>query len=184
MVNKLKITGGQLVGQNFNTPKEIKLGIIRPASNKIRKAIFSSLPKSIAGTKVLDLFSGSGSYSFDAISRGAIKCVLVEKKNNIGLCLKKNAKKLKINNACHFYIMDIMQFFKKNNEIFDFVFIDPPYCLFLENKFWIKIVKHIKQNSIIIYRIFKKNKIQINNKFIIIKEKTYSSSRLYFLKLK
>ena len=78
MVNKLKITGGQLVGQNFNTPKEIKLGIIRPASNKIRKAIFSSLPKSIAGTKVLDLFSGSGSYSFDAISRGAIKCVLVE----------------------------------------------------------------------------------------------------------
>ena len=113
---------------------------VRPATDRTRQAVFSSLGASIVGSSVLDLFAGSGSYGLEAISRGAICCHFVEN-NRIALaCLKENLnvlnKALKGQQAAQAVSrvtkQDVFKWRPERPEGFDFIFLDPPYSLAVE----------------------------------------------------
>ena len=63
----MRITGGRCKGQSIR----VAVGKARYTSSKVRKAIFDRIG-TITGMTVLDLFAGSGSFSVEAMSRGAI----------------------------------------------------------------------------------------------------------------
>ena len=132
----MRITGGRARGALLKSPPKN----VRPATDRTRQAVFSSLGGAIVGTSVLDLFAGSGSYGLEAISRGAISCHFVEK-NRIALaCLKKNLnvlnKALKGQQAAqavsHVTQQDVFKWRPERPEGFDFIFLDPPYSLAVE----------------------------------------------------
>mgnify|MGYP003345343687 CR=1 FL=1 len=75
----MRITGGQLVRRTFFVPPLLKEGVVRPATDRIRESLFATLNPMIKNTSVLDLFAGSGSYGFEALSRGALSVAFVEK---------------------------------------------------------------------------------------------------------
>lgn len=66
----------------------------RPTSDRVREAIFSSLESwnIIRGSRILDLYAGSGALGLEAISRGAASAVLVEKHPQSALVASRNAK--------------------------------------------------------------------------------------------
>ena len=79
---------------------------------------------------VLDLFSGTGSFGLECISRGAAKVYFFENYNSIIRNFKKNIKKLKCEKKKK-YLMKMLLIFLKLNEIknkkLDLIFLDPPY---------------------------------------------------------
>lgn len=67
---------------------------IRPATSRVKTAIFDILPYDLSGAMVLDLFAGTGSLGIEAISRGASAVVFIDQSFRAGELIKDNLAKL------------------------------------------------------------------------------------------
>lgn len=80
------------------TARSLRLAVppngTRPTSDRVREAIFSSLDSwnMLIGSRVLDLFAGSGALGLESMSRGAIEAVLIERHGPAAHILAKNAQ--------------------------------------------------------------------------------------------
>ena len=128
----MRITGGKARGISLKAPKDQKT---RPATDRTRESLFSSLTTNIIGSTCLDLFAGTGSYGFEALSRGAQFCQFIEHNRMAIDCLKKNAQAIKKSAELRAETIQIKQFdllkvnAGSNQQSFDFIFLDPPYAL-------------------------------------------------------
>ena len=102
----------------------------RPTAERLKEALFSMLQFDIEGREVLDLFSGSGQLSLEALSRGAAHAVMIDKSKDAVRIIKTNAEKTKLAPLCEIYNCEYRDYILKNRgRKFDIVFIDPPYAL-------------------------------------------------------
>lgn len=125
-INQIRIIGGSLRGRKITFPDSLGL---RPTPNRVRETLFNWLSPVIRGAKCLDLFAGSGALSFEAISRGAEKVVLLEKSVNVIKSIEAQALEFKIKGLDIQHI-DSQTYLKKigaKKDPFDIVFVDPPY---------------------------------------------------------
>ncbi len=83
----MRITGGQARGIPLVVPKG---NAVRPATDGMRQAVFSSIASRVPGARFLDLFAGSGAYGLEALSRGATGGAWVEKNSRAMQCLRRN----------------------------------------------------------------------------------------------
>ena len=122
-----RIIGGDFRGRSIKVPD----AETRPTSSRVREAIFSSVEHAVSGLddlRVLDLFSGSGAFGIESISRGAIEAVLVEKDLRAADTLHSNVSNFGIKNARVVIADAFTEVSQKSGRgSFDVVFIDPPY---------------------------------------------------------
>ena len=83
----MRITGGKARGIPLLAPKG---NSVRPATDSMRQAVFSSISARVPGSRFFDLFAGSGAYGLEALSRCAVGWVWVEKNNKAIECLRQN----------------------------------------------------------------------------------------------
>jgi 16S rRNA (guanine966-N2)-methyltransferase len=83
----MRITGGIARGIPLVAPKG---DAVRPATDGMRQAVFSSIASRVPGAWFLDLCAGSGAYGLEAVSRGAAGGVFVEKNAKAAACLRRN----------------------------------------------------------------------------------------------
>ena len=83
----MRISGGLARGIELSVPKG---DAVRPATDGMRQAVFSSLGPRVAGARFVDLFAGSGAYGLEAFSRGASGGTFVEQNAKAAACLRKN----------------------------------------------------------------------------------------------
>jgi len=125
-ISTLRITGGFLKGRKITL---LERSGVRYTSSKVREAIFNVLGD-LGGKKILDLFAGSGSFTIEAISRGALSATPVEIDRDMAKILEKNLSAFNLNNYCHVFIMDVIYavpFLSKKAFSYDIIFMDPPY---------------------------------------------------------
>ena len=108
----------------------------RPTSDRVREAIFSALESrdALDGAAVLDLYAGSGALGLEAVSRGAVEAVLVERAKPAADVCRRNADALKRRARGHAARVSVAQkavaaYLESARGPFDLVFIDPPYDL-------------------------------------------------------
>ncbi len=123
-LNHIRIIGGRWRGRKITFPD---LDTLRPTPNRVRETLFNWLMPVIRGATCLDMFAGSGSLSFEALSRGAGRVVLWEPEQNSLKALKENAERLQTTSLEVYPIR-----FPQNLPIyptpqFDIVFLDPPF---------------------------------------------------------
>jgi 16S rRNA (guanine966-N2)-methyltransferase len=126
MIHQLRITGGSLRGRRLALQKDDRA---RYTSSKVRQAIFD-LIGDITGFAVLDLFSGSGSFSAEALSRGSQSSTCVERDGEMVRLLGANLSSLSIDKDCLVLHMDVryaLRRLAKEGRRYDVVFLDPPY---------------------------------------------------------
>ena len=117
----MRIIAGALGGRNLKT---VEGPGYRPATAKVREAIFSML----SSRGVLDLFAGSGSLSFEALSRGAQEVCLVEREPKVVQCLNQNVEALDVSDRCRVAESDVLRFLRgRAYQPYDVIFADPPY---------------------------------------------------------
>ena len=101
----------------------------RPTSERVKEAVFSMLQFDIEGRAVLDLFSGSGQMSLEALSRGASSAVMCDKSKDAIKIIRSNAEKTRLSDQCTIYNCDYREYINKSRgKKFDIIFIDPPYA--------------------------------------------------------
>lgn len=147
-----------------------------PTSQMVRGAVFNMID--VNNKVTLDLFSGSGLYGFEAISRGATMCYFNDQDSDAYKSIKENAKTLKEETKTKVYKLDYKEFLRlhKDNE-FDYIFIDPPY------DFTDVIISDLLDrlsiyNATLILERNKTSKIITHNNYRIIKDKTYGIKRI------
>ena len=101
---------------------------LRPTPNRIRETLFNWLAPVIKGASCLDLFSGSGALSFEALSRGAHEAIIIDSSKPVCLTIQLQLDKLNCNRAS-IYQDSAQQWLitHGNGKQFDIVFLDPPF---------------------------------------------------------
>lgn len=101
---------------------------LRPTAERIRETLFNWLAPTLAGTRCLDLFAGTGALGFEALSRGAREVVFVEKSAVAARALAASARVLDASGA-DIRQADAFDFLRRPPEgRFDIVFLDPPFA--------------------------------------------------------
>lgn len=122
----------RLIGGEFkNRPLKTPVGsATRPTAALVRKALFDSCQGWIAGSRILDLFAGSGAIGLEALSRGAAHATFVEADRKATAALRDNIQTLKVEPLTELLLcraLQAIELLEKRGERFDFVYIDPPY---------------------------------------------------------
>ncbi|MDR2055733.1 MAG: 16S rRNA (guanine(966)-N(2))-methyltransferase RsmD [Desulfovibrio sp.] len=124
----MRIIAGELGGRPLKSARGEGL---RPAMGRTREALFSMLAArgiDWPGSRVLDVFAGSGSLAFEAVSRGAPSAVLVENADNAVRRLRENIAALGIQDRARVVRGEALRFLRRAPITpVDLVFLDPPY---------------------------------------------------------
>lgn len=100
---------------------------LRPTPDRVRETVFNWLTPYLPGAACLDLFAGSGAFGFEALSRGAARAVLVEKRLDVVAALRHSREQLKADQA-EIVHADAQEYLRGPVAGFDIVFLDPPYA--------------------------------------------------------
>lgn len=117
---------------------------LRPTTDRIKETLFNWLMFDINQCRCLDLFAGSGSLGFEALSRGASQVIMVEKDHQVAQQLSQNLARLPQAPATVVNI-DAVRYLASPATPFDLVLLDPPFhrellpqvCQLLEEKGWL-----------------------------------------------
>jgi len=123
----LRIIHGKYRSRRLNLPKNLKA---RPTTDQARESLFNILINRLdfEDIKVIDLFSGTGSISFEFASLGTSDITLVEKDRFNVQFILKNIELLGIEEI-HVVSGDVFTFMSRNRVKYDLIFADPPYDL-------------------------------------------------------
>lgn len=123
----MRIITGSAKGRRIEAPEGEGT---RPTSDKVKGAVFNILRNKVEDAAVLDMFSGTGNLGLEALSRGAGRCIFIEKDQKAFQILKKNITSLGFEESCEMYHQDAfisIEKIKKRGMKFDIIFLDPPY---------------------------------------------------------
>ena len=123
----MRVIGGNARGRRLKVPKGQTL---RPTAGRVKEALFNILPHDLSGTKVLDLFAGTGNVTIEALSRGAAAAILVDSSVESGKAIRENLRRLHLTDRTKVWIMPVaraLRFLARHGETFDLIFLDPPY---------------------------------------------------------
>lgn len=123
----LKIIAGSAKGRTIKTPP----GNVRPATARVRRALFDYLSNVVPDSRVLDLYCGSGGLGLEALSRGAESACFVDLSERSIKVVRDNTRSLGWWDQASFYKSDVFRFLRKygteENERFDLILAAPPY---------------------------------------------------------
>ena len=162
----------------------------RPTLQRAKEVIFSAIQFDIESRRVLDLFAGSGQLGLEALSRGAEKCVFVDKSPEAFEVIKVNAQKTHLYKNCRIVSSDYAEYLlsaKRSGAVFDIVFLDPPY----DSGLLVPALKALYVNGLLsdislVIAEWEKDTLldenpQLNDMYEL--AKLYKSGRIYFYKL-
>lgn len=123
----MRVIAGDLKGQQLVAPRGWK---VRPTSERVREAIFSSLGPRVEGAVVLDLYCGTGALAIEALSRGAARATLVDRDTRPAL---GNVERLGLRERVDLVRAEAEAWLAANDRpdggLYDLVFVDAPYKL-------------------------------------------------------
>ena len=125
---QVRVTAGKYRNFQIDIPRAT-----RPLTDRIKVRVFDILGPDINKKTILDLYAGSGSFSYDAISRGAQKATLVDASKHAERVLKGNSTRLGILENTEIIKEKVEEYLYKQSKTknsFDIIFLDPPYKLY------------------------------------------------------
>jgi len=125
--NNMRITGGKAARRILKVPKGLA---VRPTPDLVKQAVFNSLGARVVGTRVLELFAGSGALSLDCLSRGAVSAVCIEKSHRHAEFIRGNAATAGCAEILEVRTQDVfpaVHQLVESGRQFDLIFADPPY---------------------------------------------------------
>lgn len=123
----MRIIGGKLRGRKLRAAPAKG---VRPTADRVRESLFSRLG-AFDGSRVLDIFAGTGSLGIEALSRGAASCCFVEQAPPALAVLRANLRDLGLRDCTEIARGEASVAIRRigrNGREFDLIFLDPPYA--------------------------------------------------------
>lgn len=174
----MRIISGQFKGRRFEPPINITA---RPTTDFAKEGLFNVLVNSInfEESNALDLFSGTGSISYELISRGCPNVTAVEMSIKHISFIHKVINQLNIDNL-HILQTDVFRFIENTSQTFDLIFADPPYQLENINAIPDLIFKNhlLKEDGLLVVEHGKTTNFEKNEYFL--QERNYGNVHFSF----
>ncbi|MBQ3580911.1 MAG: 16S rRNA (guanine(966)-N(2))-methyltransferase RsmD [Bacteroidales bacterium] len=122
----MRIISGSLKGRRLNPPTNLP---VRPTTDMAKEGLFNILNNYVdyEDCAVMDLFAGTGSITFEFVSRGAKEVTAVDINGPCTDFIKSSATRLNVKNL-HVVRADVFDLLKRAYKKFDIIFADPPYA--------------------------------------------------------
>jgi len=181
----MRIISGKYKGKKILLPKD---RLTRPLRDIVKESIFNILKHSNLLTfkfekkNIIDLFSGTGSFGLECISRGAEHVTFFENYPSAINILKKNIESFNCESKAKIINKNISSIELKKLDKSDLIFMDPPFKYKNIGNI-IKFIKNInllKNNGVIILHRHKNNKEVLPLEFKVIKKMNYGISNIFF----
>lgn len=132
----MRVISGTAKGRPLKAPPGLST---RPITDRLKISLFDTLaPYGFDGTRVLDLYAGSGSLGIEALSRGADWCDFVEQSPAVCTIIRDNLRTTGLSDRAHVYKMFVARFLAMREKgeslaldatsLYDIIFLDPPYA--------------------------------------------------------
>ena len=180
----MRVIAGKAKGLKLNSPPGLDT---RPTTDRIKETLFNLLGQDMHGCRFLDLFSGSGGIGIEALSRGAVLSIFVENNPSALKVIKGNLSHSRLGEGAKIISRDVFVALDmlKGEAPFDYIFMDPPYEIGLEEKVLEALSKSpmVNQDTIIIVEAASSTDFafikDLNLK--LVREKDYKSNKHIFL---
>ncbi|MDX1666092.1 MAG: RsmD family RNA methyltransferase [Saprospiraceae bacterium] len=125
----MRIIGGEFKGRKFHPPA--KKWPTRPTTDFAKEGLFNILMNhfDFGNLKVLDLFGGTGSHSYEFISRGCCDVTYVDQFGPAVNFVRKTVEELGVEKCIRIRRSDVFKFIDNAHETYDYIFAGPPYRL-------------------------------------------------------
>jgi 16S rRNA (guanine966-N2)-methyltransferase len=123
---RLRIISGLFKGRFISAPD---FKGTRPTTDRVKETLFNILNNEFVmeGAKVLDIYAGSGSLGFEALSRGASHISFIEKNSTVVKNLQKNITDLNVSEKCTILRTEATRYLKNCQSKYDLILADPPF---------------------------------------------------------
>ena len=115
------------MGRRLKAPRG---GRVRPSSDRVRESVFATLGP-LEGTRVLDLYAGTGALGIEALSRGAVRAVFVERSASALETLRRNLSQLELRDRSRVLRAEVRSAVRqlgRRGECYELILMDPPYA--------------------------------------------------------
>lgn len=126
----MRIIAGTARGRRiFSVSKNLP---VKPISDRIKQSVFDIIRPRLPGAKMLDLFAGTGNVSLEALSRGALRCVMVDREPACIKNIHRNLEHLGFTERAKVLRGDVLKpldylLAYNDNDGYDIIFMGPPY---------------------------------------------------------
>ena len=120
----MRVITGKARGVQLKTPDGM---LTRPTTDRVKEALFSVIQFDIPGSRVLDLFGGTGQLGIEALSRGAARCVFLDENREAVNIVMRNCKACGVFDRSRVNIGEAARYLSACREQFDIVLLDPPF---------------------------------------------------------
>ena len=126
----MRIVGGRFKGRTLQSPAT---QAVRPTSDRLRESLFNILTHwngrdAVAGSRVIDLFAGTGALGLEALSRGASFGLFVDDGSEARALLRENIQTLGLAGSTRIFRRDATKLGAVVTEPFTLALLDPPYA--------------------------------------------------------
>lgn len=159
----MRIIAGEMRGRQLRAVEGMQT---RPTSDKVKGAIFSVLGEKVLDARVLDLFAGTGNLAIEALSRGSREAVLVEKSFEAHQVIRRNLEQIGLSQKTTLHLLDAFKYINRYpNEVFDLIFLDPPYQkeLVLKTLMILKEYSYLTPDGVIVAETANHEELSNNN---------------------
>ena len=143
----MRVITGTARGMKLKAPEGMK---IRPTTDQVKESIFSIIQFEVEGSRVLDLFAGTGQLGIEALSRGARSVTFVDNDKNSIDILRENLTHTRLDKNAIVRFEDGPAFVNFTKDAFDIVFLDPPYQNGLIEKVLPVLACKMSENGVIV----------------------------------
>lgn len=118
----MRVIAGEFRSRRLKSPPGLAT---RPTPDRLRESLFSILMPEIEGATFFDAYAGTGSVGIEALSRGAARCIFVERSRAAVEVLRENLATLGVEARCEVFTGKAQHVLARKTA--DIVFLDPPY---------------------------------------------------------
>jgi 16S rRNA (guanine966-N2)-methyltransferase len=177
----MKVIGGTARGRKLSIPKGARL---RATADRTKESLFNILP-SLEGKSFLDLFAGTGNIGIEAMSRGAVRTVFVEKNAVTAGAIRKNISACGLGSDHEVLAVPCergINILAQRRESFDIIFADPPYEKgYVERTlFWLGGGSLLSANGIIAIEHSEKERWGDGSAFSLVDQRKYGDTMISF----
>ena len=129
----MRIIAGKAKGRKLNAVPGKET---RPLTDRVKESLFSILQPEMEGAAVLDLYCGSGAFGIEAVSRGAVRAVCIEKGRAAAEVCRQNIQTIGFASQAVLVQADVVSWCKaaqSSTQKFDIIFADPPFLELAEH---------------------------------------------------
>lgn len=183
----MRVSGGSFGGRTLKAPSSDR---IRPTSDKLRQAIFNILAHAygdpVSGSRVLDLFSGTGALGIEALSRGAAFTLFVEDAAEARALIRTNVETLQLTGVTKIFRRDATKLGLRGAfEPFSLAFCDPPYGKGLAEEALVSAREGgwLSKDAVLVVEEAVDAKFAAPEGFVLLERREYDDTEIVFLRL-